>query len=100
MASGCTSVTRDRFCGVAAWAEKLGESEPQMLISRQGDEYLRILLVRGADYILGPFAALGTEALGARRKKRQEASGGGAGAQAGGTAASAVGKRRGVRTIA
>jgi hypothetical protein len=32
-----------------------GESEPQMHISKQGDEYLRTLLVQGAHYILGPF---------------------------------------------
>src|SRR5215469_11607432 len=43
------------FCGVAAGAEELGESEPQMHISKEGDEYLRALLVQGAHYILGPF---------------------------------------------
>jgi transposase len=32
-----------------------GESEPQMRISKEGDEYLRTLLVQGAHYILGPF---------------------------------------------
>jgi transposase len=43
------------FCWVAAGAEELGESEPQMHISKEGDEYLRTLLVQGAHYILGPF---------------------------------------------
>src|SRR6201982_184589 len=32
-----------------------GESAPQMHISKEGDEYLRKLLVQGAHYILGPF---------------------------------------------
>ena len=32
-----------------------GESEPQMHIRKEGDEYLRTLLVQGAHYILGPF---------------------------------------------
>jgi len=32
-----------------------GESEPQLHISKEGDEYLRTLLVQGAHYILGPF---------------------------------------------
>ena len=43
------------FRWVATWAEKFGESEPQMRISKEGDEYLRTLLVQGAHYILGPF---------------------------------------------
>jgi transposase len=30
-------------------------SEPQMHISKEGDRYLRTLLVQGAHYILGPF---------------------------------------------
>src|ERR1700686_344745 len=45
-------------------------------------------------------AEMGAEACGARRKKCQEASGCGRGSKAGGTAASAVGRRRGVRTTA
>jgi len=32
-----------------------GESEPQMHISKEGDPYLRTLLVQGAQHILGPF---------------------------------------------
>src|SRR2546430_8357838 len=32
-----------------------GESEPQMHISKEGDEYLRTLLVQGAHDILGPW---------------------------------------------
>ena len=30
-------------------------SEPQLHISKEGDRYLRTLLVQGAHYILGPF---------------------------------------------
>jgi transposase len=32
-------------------------SEPQMHISKEGDPYLRTLLVQGAHHILGPFGA-------------------------------------------
>src|ERR1700686_1572130 len=32
-----------------------GESQPQMHISKEGDRYLRTMLVQGAHYILGPF---------------------------------------------
>src|SRR3984893_5640858 len=34
-----------------------GQSEPQMNISKEGDPYLRTLLVQGARHILGPFGA-------------------------------------------
>jgi transposase len=34
-----------------------GESQPQMRISKEGDRYLRTMLVQGAHYILGPFGA-------------------------------------------
>ena len=34
-----------------------GQSEPQMHISKEGDPYLRTLLVQGAHHILGPFGA-------------------------------------------
>jgi transposase len=32
-----------------------GQSQPQMHISKEGDRYLRTMLVQGAHYILGPF---------------------------------------------
>jgi hypothetical protein len=32
-----------------------GESEPQKKISKEGDRYLRTMMVQGAHYILGPF---------------------------------------------
>ena len=34
-----------------------GQSEPQLHISKEGDRYLRTLLVQGAHHILGPFGA-------------------------------------------
>jgi len=52
-----------------------GESHPQMHISKEGDPYLRTMLVQGAHYILGPFGedsdlrALGAKTCGARREK-------------------------------
>jgi len=43
------------FVGLQPGQRNSGESEPQMHISKEGDEYLRTLLVQGAHYILGPF---------------------------------------------
>jgi transposase len=43
------------FAGLQPGRRNSGESEPQMHISKEGDEYLRTLLVQGAHYILGPF---------------------------------------------
>lgn len=34
-----------------------GQSDPQMHISKEGDSYLRTLLVQGAQHILGPSGA-------------------------------------------
>ena len=34
-----------------------GESEPQKRISKEGDRYLRTMMVQGEHYILGPFGA-------------------------------------------
>jgi transposase len=45
------------FVGLQPGRRNSGESEPQMGISKEGDEYLRTLLVQGAHYILGPFGA-------------------------------------------
>jgi transposase len=45
------------FIGLQPGRRNSGESEPQMHISKEGDEYLRTLLVQGAHYILGPFGA-------------------------------------------
>jgi len=43
------------FVGLQPGRRNSGENEPQMHISKEGDEYLRTLLVQGAHYILGPF---------------------------------------------
>jgi transposase len=49
--------SRDAACfvGLQPGRRNSGESKPQMHISKEGDEYLRTLLVQGAHYILGPF---------------------------------------------
>jgi transposase len=43
------------FVGLRPGRKNSGNSEPQMHISKEGDRYLRALLVQGAHYILGPF---------------------------------------------
>jgi transposase len=43
------------FLGLRSGRRNSGKSEPQLHISKEGDRYLRTLLVQGAHYILGPF---------------------------------------------
>ena len=43
------------FVGLRPGRRNSGMSEPQLHISKEGDRYLRTLLVQGAQYILGPF---------------------------------------------
>jgi transposase len=43
------------FLGLKPGRRDSGESQPQMNISKEGDRYLRTMLVQGAHYILGPF---------------------------------------------
>jgi transposase len=43
------------FLGLRSGRRDSGESQPQMRISKEGDRYLRTMLVQGAHYILGPF---------------------------------------------
>jgi transposase len=43
------------YLGLQPGRRNSGQSEPQMHISKQGDPYLRTLLVQGAQHILGPF---------------------------------------------
>ncbi|MFZ0296842.1 MAG: transposase, partial [Candidatus Sulfotelmatobacter sp.] len=43
------------YLGLQPGRRKSRWSEPQMHISKEGDPYLRTLLVRGAQHILGPF---------------------------------------------
>ena len=49
--------SRDAGCylGLRPGRRNSGQSEPQLHISKEGDRYLRTLLVQGAHYILGPF---------------------------------------------
>ena len=66
--------SRDVGCylGLQPGRRNSGQGEPQLHISKEGDPYLRTLLVQGAQHILGPFGidcdlqALGIEAGGAR----------------------------------
>lgn len=43
------------FLGLRPGRRNSGQSEPQMHISKEGDPYLRTMMVQGAHYILGPF---------------------------------------------
>ncbi len=43
------------FLGLRPGRRNSGQSEPQKHISKEGDRYLRTMLVQGAHYILGPF---------------------------------------------
>jgi transposase len=49
--------SRDVGCylGLHPGRRNSGQSEPQLHISKEGDPYLRTLLVQGAHHILGPF---------------------------------------------
>jgi transposase len=49
--------SRDVGCymGLRPGRRNSGKSEPQLHISKEGDRYMRTLLVQGAHYILGPF---------------------------------------------
>jgi transposase len=43
------------FLGLCPGRRNSGTSQPQLHISKEGDRYLRTLMVQGAHYILGPF---------------------------------------------
>src|ERR1700733_7962709 len=43
------------FLGLRPGRRNSGKCEPQLHISKEGDRYLRTLMVQGAHYILGPF---------------------------------------------
>jgi transposase len=49
--------SRDVGCylGLRPGRRNSGHSQPQLHISKEGDRYLRTLMVQGAHYILGPF---------------------------------------------
>jgi transposase len=44
------------YLGLAPGVRDSGQSQPQLRITKQGDAFLRKLLVQAAQYILGPFA--------------------------------------------
>jgi transposase len=43
------------YLGLVPGRRQSGESDPQLRITKEGDEFLRRLLVQAAQYILGPF---------------------------------------------
>src|SRR5580700_6742744 len=100
--------SRDVGCyvGLQPGRRNSGQSEPQLHISKEGDRYLRTLLVQGCAPHSGTVwsgqrsAALGSEAGGAWRKEWKETSGDRDRTKAGRVAASLVGERRGLRTTA
>jgi transposase len=47
--------SRDAGCYVGLQPGRRNQSEPQLHITREGDSYLRMVLVQGAQHILGPF---------------------------------------------
>jgi transposase len=53
----CKSRDVGCYLGLQPGRRNSGQSEPQMHISKEGDPYLRTLLVQGAHHILGPFGA-------------------------------------------
>ncbi len=100
--------SRDVGCylGLQPGRRNSGQSEPQMHISKEGDPYLRTLLVQGAQHILGPFGAdcdlrrwgLKLAERGGKSGKKRAIM---ATAQkAGSVAASLMGERRSVRAAA
>jgi transposase len=83
-----------------------GESQPQLRITKEGDAYLRKMLVQGAHYILGyrgPDTDLrrwGLKFGGTRREKGEEGRRGCGGTETGYLAASVVGDGRSLRAVA
>ena len=100
--------SRDVGCylGLQPGRRKAGQSDPQMHISKEGDPYLRRLLVQGAQHILGPFGVdCDLRRWGLKLAERGGRNGKKASyrchcKKAGGVAASLVGERRSVRTFA
>ena len=94
------------FLGLRPGRRDSGQSQPQMHISKEGDPYLRTMLVQGAHYILGPFGedsdlrrwGLRLAERGGKNARKTSCCCGGQ--KVGGTTASVVGEWRGVRTTA
>jgi transposase len=60
------------FVGLQPGRRNSGASEPQMHISKEGDEYLRTLLVQGAHTFWGPLGKTVTCGAGGRSSPREE----------------------------
>ncbi len=60
------------FVGLQPGRRNSGESEPQMHISKEGDEYLQTLLVQIAHYILGPLGKIVISGAGGGSSRREE----------------------------
>ena len=90
--------SRDVGCyvGLRPKQSESGQSQPQLRITKEGDLYLRTLLVQGAQTSEPARSGHGSEAVGAeagraRRQECEEASDRGGGAEAGGVAAPTCG---------
>jgi transposase len=97
--------SRDVGCyvGLRPKQSQSGESQPQLRISKEGDRYLRTLLVQGAHLILnrrGPDTDLKRWGLKLAQRGGKNAKKRAIGAEVGGVAAQVVGMRRGVRAVA
>ena len=94
------------YLGLRPRQRDSGSLQPQLRITKAGDEHLRWLLVGAAHYILGPFgpdyrsAALGSRSGRAGRPQRQEAGGGRGRPQALRATAAPLGHGRGLRAPA
>ena len=104
--SVCEESRGGLFSGVTTWPEELwGERTPEGHQQRRrpvfaDNDGAGSALHSGTVWRRQRSAEMGTETCGEWREKCQEASGGGRGSKAGGAPASAVGRRRGVRTTA
>ena len=79
------------YLGLVPGIDQSGDQNPQLRISKTGDALARRVLVQCAHYIMG------TNGQDSALRRWALESGGGARPQAGGTAASLVGKRRAIR---
>ena len=81
------------YLGLRPRRRESGKSRPQLRISKEGDAYVRKLLVQCAHHMLGPFGPdsdlrrWGLEFAAQRREECKEAGIGGGGSETGGAAA-------------
>ncbi|HEY3827430.1 MAG TPA: transposase, partial [Bryobacteraceae bacterium] len=90
------------YMGLRPRRSESGERKPELRITKEGDRYLRTMLVQGAHCIVSSRAPdtdlkrWGVKLAG-RRQERAEAGGGSGGRKAGCSAASSVGERGSLR---